>query len=131
MPRRKTAKRARAARRARRHILLGALLMIVSPFVPNIYFAFTSRGGFPSLSGGIDFWLTSIVGVIVLIMGVVVLVGYLVSDRDASLVLVVLGGVIGLILSILGLLSMLPGLPFGPAAAFIGGLLAIIGVLAR
>jgi len=26
---------------------------------------------------------------------------------------------------------MLPGLPFGPAAAFIGGLLAIIGVLAR
>ncbi|MEM4447474.1 MAG: hypothetical protein QXP17_03255 [Candidatus Jordarchaeales archaeon] len=38
---------------------------------------------------------SSIVGVIVLIIGVIVLVGYLVSDRDASLVLVVLGGVIG------------------------------------
>ncbi|MEM1658044.1 MAG: hypothetical protein QXX87_03650 [Candidatus Jordarchaeales archaeon] len=38
---------------------------------------------------------SSIVGVIVLIIGVIVLVGYLASDRDASLVLVVLGGVIG------------------------------------
>ncbi|MEM1658045.1 MAG: hypothetical protein QXK94_03330 [Candidatus Jordarchaeales archaeon] len=38
MPRRKTAKRARAARRARRHILLGAFLLIV----PHSFQTYTS-----------------------------------------------------------------------------------------
>lgn len=129
MPRRK-AKRARAARRARKYVLLGALLLIVSPFVPNIFVGFTWRGGFPSLTGGIGFWL-DILGVIALVMGVMVLVGYLISERDLSTVLIVLGGIIGLILGIIGIFSMLPGLPFGPAAAFIGGLLAVIGTLTK
>jgi len=125
VPRRKAKK---ATRRAKRYVLLGALLLIISPFVPNIYFGFTWRGGFPSLTGGIEFWI-SIIGVMALVMGVLVLVGYLVSERSLSLVLVVLGGIIGLILGVLGISSMLPGLPFGPAAALIGGLLAMVGAL--
>lgn len=128
----KKAKRARAARKAKRYTLLGALLLIAAPFIPNIYFAFTTTHGsiFPSLTGGIAFWL-DIIGIIVLVMGFIVLIGYLVSERDISLLLTVLGGVIGLILGVLGLLSMLPGLPLGPATAILGGLLAMVGALRR
>ncbi|MBS7288217.1 MAG: hypothetical protein KIH01_05610 [Candidatus Freyarchaeota archaeon] len=129
MPRRKS-KRVRAERRARKYILLGALLLIISPFIPNIYVGFTWREGFPLLTGGIDFWI-NMFGVMALVMGVMVLVGYLVSERGLSIVLVVLGGIIGLILGVIGVFSTLPGLPFGPAAAFIGGLLAVVGALIK
>ncbi|MHA1607813.1 MAG: hypothetical protein ACTSWP_09815 [Candidatus Freyarchaeota archaeon] len=127
MSRKRRAARRRTVRK-RRYALLGALLMIVSPFIPNIYFAFTTAPGqiFPSLTGGITFWL-DIIGILTLVMGVIVLIGYLVSERDLSMILTILGGVIGLLLGIVGVVSMLPSLPFGPAAAVIGGILALAG----
>ncbi|WXG40165.1 MAG: hypothetical protein WED07_04975 [Candidatus Freyarchaeum deiterrae] len=132
--RRRRSSRRTPRRESRSLALIGAILLIVSPFVPNIAFgSYTSPGQtFPQLTGGIGWWFLSLWGIIALIMGMLALIGLLIDSGDVTMILCVLGGIIGLLIGILNLIWFITGgiiLAFAPATALLGGLLTLLGAL--
>ncbi|MEM2134523.1 MAG: hypothetical protein QXG44_06710 [Candidatus Jordarchaeaceae archaeon] len=127
--------RRRASRsKSRSTALLGALLLLVTPFVPSFAIGIYYGPGqiFPSFSGGIRWPWLDLVSILILIMGVLALIGLLIDGGDVSMVLLVLAGVLGLILGIVGLIGFLGSgiiFAFAPACAILGGLLALFGAL--
>ncbi|MHA1260997.1 MAG: hypothetical protein ACTSSA_02730 [Candidatus Freyarchaeota archaeon] len=132
MSKRKSKRRA-TRKKSRGITLVGSLLLMVSIFVPSIGVGIvTPPGQFPSFTGTIVWPWLDIFGILALIMGIIALIGVLIDTSDVSMILVVLGGVIGLIVGIIGLFMFLTSgiiLALAPSCAFLGGLLALLGAL--
>ncbi|MHA1207859.1 MAG: hypothetical protein ACTSP1_02695 [Candidatus Freyarchaeota archaeon] len=132
MSKRKSKRRA-TRKKSRGITLVGSLLLIVSIFVPSIGVGIvTPPGQFPSFTGTIVWPWLDIFGILALIMGIIALIGVLIDTSDVSMILVVLGGVIGLIVGIIDLFIFLTSgiiLALAPSCAFLGGLLALLGAL--
>lgn len=134
MPKRRRTSR-RAPRRSSRSIgLIGAILLLVSPFVPSIAIGtYVPRGAiFPVFGGGLVWPWFDIWGILALIMGVLALIGLLIDAGDVTLILCVIAGIIGLIvglIALIGFLGMSIIFAFAPATALLGGLLTLLGAL--
>nr|MDO8075991.1 hypothetical protein [Candidatus Freyarchaeota archaeon] len=133
MSKRKSKRRA-TRKKSRGITLVGSLLLIVSIFVPSIGVGIVTPPGqfFPSFTGTIVWPWLDIFGILALIMGIIALIGVLIDTSDVSMILVVLGGVIGLMVGIIDLFIFLTSgiiLALAPSCAFLGGLLALLGAL--